>query len=315
MNLTTQGGKRIRYSLNTQDKRQAQELHDKIAHEQWRVEKLGDKPKYTWDEAAARWIKEKQHKRSINDDKTKIRRLATLRGIPLELLTRDFVMKMVAELPCGDSTKNRYLTLIRSVLNKCSGEWEWLDKAPKFTLYREPKKRIRFLTREEADRLILSLPELYADLAEFSFMTGLRQTNVLHLAWSQIDLNRRIAWIHADQSKSGRPIGVPLNNRAVSVLERRFGAHKTFAFVNERTQKPLNGICSKTWKEALQKAGLTDFRWHDIRHTWASWLIQSGVPLMDLKEMGGWESIEMVQKYAHLAPMHLHKNAVLLDAL
>ena len=66
---------------------------------------------------------------------------------------------------------------------------------------------------------------------------------------------------------------------------------------------------------ALKKAGISDFRWHDLRHTWASWLVQAGVPLIELKEMGGWEKVEMVQKYAHFSPEHLHKNAVLVDRL
>ncbi|MFC3875089.1 tyrosine-type recombinase/integrase, partial [Neisseria musculi] len=71
----------------------------------------------------------------------------------------------------------------------------------------------------------------------------------------------------------------------------------------------------KPWKKALEAVGIEDFRWHDLRHTWASWLVQSGVSLYALKEMGGWENIEMVQKYAHLAPEHLHRHAGLLDGV
>ncbi|MCV5791837.1 tyrosine-type recombinase/integrase, partial [Escherichia coli] len=65
----------------------------------------------------------------------------------------------------------------------------------------------------------------------------------------------------------------------------------------------------------LKKAGIEDFRFHDLRHTWASWLIQSGVPLSVLQEMGGWESIEMVRRYAHLAPNHLTEHARKIDAI
>lgn len=63
------------------------------------------------------------------------------------------------------------------------------------------------------------------------------------------------------------------------------------------------------WRAALIRAGIDDFRFHDLRHTWASWLIQAEVPLSALQEMGGWESIEMVQRYAHLASNHLTENA------
>ena len=73
-------------------------------------------------------------------------------------------------------------------------------------------------------------------------------------------------------------------------------------------------IDSKTsWLSACRRAGIERFRFHDLRHTWASWLIQSGVPLSVLQEMGGWESIEMVRKYAHLAPNHLTEHARKID--
>ncbi len=69
------------------------------------------------------------------------------------------------------------------------------------------------------------------------------------------------------------------------------------------------------WKTGLRRAGIENFRFHDLRHTWASWLVQEGVPLSALQEMGGWESIEMVRRYAHLAPSHLTEHAQKIDAL
>ena len=313
IDFTTQSGKRIRRSSGTTDKTAAQELHDKLKHESWRVDKLGDRPNRTWDEACVRFLQEKGHKKSLNDDKAKIRALVTFRGKILTDLTRDFVMETINALEVADSTKNRYAALIRAILNLCAGEWEWIEKAPTISFKKEPRKRIRWITTDEASRLIEALPEFYADMAEFSLMTGLRQNNVLHLEWSQVDMKRKIAWIHPDQTKSGRPLGVPLNDRAVSVLQRQMFRHKKYVFISNVTKGPIESVSSKAWNKALATAGITNFRWHDMRHTWASWLVQSGVPLMDLKEMGGWETIEMVQRYAHLAPQHLHKNAMLLD--
>lgn len=331
--IVGQNGKKIRRSARTKDKAKAQELHDKLKHELWKIEELGERPKRFWDEACVRWLQEKEHKKSLNDDIQKIKALTKFRGMILDDITRDFIMHEIALLKCSNATRNRYLSLIRSILNRCSGEWEWIDKAPKLTLYKEAKKRIRWLTKSEAQNLLDALPPFYADLAEFSFMTGLRQSNVLSLEWSQVDLDRRVAWIHADQTKSGLPLGVPLNNRAIAVLRRRqamtqvatiftdgkpdhglnSSTAKRFVFLSDHTGRPVKDINSKVWKKSLAKAGIDDFRWHDIRHTWASWLVQSGVPLLELKEMGGWESTEMVQKYAHLAPQHLHKNADLLN--
>ena len=72
---------------------------------------------------------------------------------------------------------------------------------------------------------------------------------------------------------------------------------------------------NNAWYAGLKKAGIEDFRFHDLRHTWASWLVQSGVPLSALQEMGGWESIQMVQRYAHPAPNHLTEHARKIDAI
>lgn len=72
---------------------------------------------------------------------------------------------------------------------------------------------------------------------------------------------------------------------------------------------------NSAWKVGLKRAGIEDFRFHDLRHTWASWLIRSGVPLSALQEMGDWESIEMVRHYAHLAPNHLTEHAKKIDSL
>jgi integrase len=69
--------------------------------------------------------------------------------------------------------------------------------------------------------------------------------------------------------------------------------------------KPVNQLTTKAWYRALDKAGIKEFRWHDLRHTWASWHVQNGTPLNVLQELGGWESVEMVRRYAHLGQTHL----------
>jgi len=167
----------------------------------------------------------------------------------------------------------------------------------------EPKRRIRWLTREEADRLIVELPEHLASMVRFSLSTGLRQRNVLELQWNQVDLKRRIAWIHPDQAKARRGIAVPLNADAIVVLRQQQGKHSSRVFTYQG--RPVKQVNTAAWKKALARAGITDFRWHDLRHTWASWLVQAGTPLNVLQEMGGWESASMVRRYAHLAADHL----------
>ena len=312
IDIQTASGKRIRRSTGTTDKIQAQEYHDQIKHQLWRQERVGERPTYTWDEAALRWITEMADKKSIDSDKGKIRRLTAFRGLFLDDMDRDFIMRTINARNCSKSTKNRYLALVSAILNKAEKEWEWIEKAPFLKKHKEPKKRIRWLTPDEANRLIAALPPHLAKAAAFSLLTGLRQGNVLGLTWQQIDLQRGVAWIWGDQTKSGRDLGVALNQGAIRILQSQLGAHHEFVFTNKRGGQ-IKSISNRDWKIALEKANITNFRWHDLRHTWASWLVQRGVPLAILQEMGGWESIEMVQRYAHLSPTHLHQHALLLD--
>ena len=314
ISLRTPSGQRFRRTAGTADRREAQELHDKLKHELWRQEKLGEKPKRLWDEACIRWLQENQGKKSLDSDKIKIRLLPELRGLLLEDMTRDLIHSVVNRKTCSGSTKNRYFALIRAILNKCVNEWDWLDKAPKLKLHKEPKKRIRWLYPEEAQRLVNALDSLpyMQHLVIFSLATGLRQANVLNLKWEQIDLKRQVAWIYPDQAKAGKAIGVPLNHTAMQVLMDR--PHVSdYVFTHSKGAR-VKSISSRVWREALDRAGIADFRWHDLRHTWASWLVQNGTPLAALKEMGGWESVEMVQRYAHLAPEHLSQHARLIDS-
>jgi integrase len=87
------------------------------------------------------------------------------------------------------------------------------------------------------------------------------------------------------------------------VLRERIGKHPTHAF--SFRSKPVAQPNNSAWIKALKRAEIDDFRWHDLRHTWASWHVQAGTPLHVLQELGGWESAEMVRRYAHLSSEHL----------
>lgn len=149
----------------------------------------------------------------------------------------------------------------------------------------------------------------------FALATGLRQANVRDLRWDQVDLPRKTAWIHPDEAKAGQGIGVPLSSMAVGVLERCQGKHaeRMFTYNGE----PIAYANPRAWRQALKRAGIEDFRWHDLRHTWASWHAQNGTPLYVLQEMGGRRTTAVVRRYAHLAPAHLapHAEAVSTQVL
>ncbi len=170
-------------------------------------------------------------------------------------------------------------------------------------MLREPKRRIRWLTRQKAERLLTELPPHLRAMARFSLETGLRKSNVTGLQWSQVHLGRRCAWIHPDQAKNRKAIAIPLSAAAILVLRQQIGKHPLNVF--SYRGNPIGQVNTKAWRAALQRAGIADFRWHDLRHTWASWHVQAGTPLHVLQELGGWESVEMVRRYAHLSSKHL----------
>jgi integrase len=132
-------------------------------------------------------------------------------------------------------------------------EWEWIDRAPRVKLYREAKRRIRWITPEQAKRLLGELPEHQRNVVLFALATGLRQSNVIRLEWSQVDLARRIAWIHADQAKGRKDIHVSLSSIAVSVLQREIGKHPSRVFTFRG--KPITQANTRAWHKALKRSG------------------------------------------------------------
>lgn len=208
-----------------------------------------------------------------------------------------------------EGTVRRVIGVVVAVLN-AAVERGWLDRAPIRKSSKSVSKRIRWLSQAEADRLLVELPGHLADMAQFSLETGLRRANVTGLQWSQVDLVRRVAWIHPDQAKARKAITVPLSDTAVAVLRSQLSKkrnHDHVGCVFVYRGKPVHQTTTAAWKKALKRAGIREFRWHDLRHTWASWHVQRGTPLQVLKELGGWETLEMVQRYAHLSADHLAK--------
>jgi integrase len=306
----THNGRRIQKSSGTTDKVAAQQLHDKLKADLWKTNKLKEKPERTWIDAVVRWINESQHHKSIENSKAHLRWVDPyFKEYKLHEITRD-VIDQLAETKAREGVKpatvNRLLHVIRAILRKAEREWEWLDRAPVIRLRKVENKRVRWITRKEADFLLHALPEHLSAMAAFSLATGLREANVMQLPWADVDLEKRHAWIHPDKAKAGKAIPVPLNSDAIAVLNRQLGKHPEYVFVYK--DHPVKQCNTKAWRKALKRVGIKDFRWHDLRHTWASWHVQNGTTLQELQQLGAWSSFDMVLRYAHLNSDHL-KNA------
>lgn len=285
---------RLRRSTGTTDKKQAQVYHDRVKDQLWRQERLGEKPPVTWGEAVKKWLAVKP--RGL-PDRYRLRALNVdpLSSLPLSV---DILNECLTSLT--PSTWNRAYSLVAAIHNASGVKPEPLPRKI------NPAGRTRWLSAKEwktlAEKLAKNSP-LLLDCAEFTLATGLRENNVLELEWSQVDLKRRVAWIYADQAKARESIGVPLNDSAMSVLARRIGVDKRFVFGNP--DYALYKASNRAWYQSVKEAKMVGFRWHDLRHTWASWHVMNGTRLDELAKLGGWKTLQMVQRYAHLAPEHL----------
>jgi len=226
--FTTPDGRELRETTQTTDRRQAQEYHDNRKAELWRQVKLGDRPRYTWQQAVVRWLEENPHSRWLRDIQRHLRQADPLLGdLALDQIDRDVLDRLTrVRLTTGvaPATVNRLLAIVRAILNTARKEWGWLDTVPAVRMLPEPKRRVRWLTHDEADRLLAELPVHLAAMARFTLAIGLRERNVVELAREQVGLEQHRAWVHVDQAKGRqRAIAVPLNAQANGGVARATG--------------------------------------------------------------------------------------------
>ena len=278
---------------------------------------LSENKLFTWDDASARWLQEQSHKSSLASDRIHIKWLDThLTGALLVDISRhriDQIIKAKVSEGVKNSTVNRVLEVLRAILRRSVIDWEWLSTSPRVPMLKEPLRRIRFITHSQAKTLLHELPSHLSAMAAFALATGLRRSNITGLQWSQVDLSRRVAWVHPDQAKARRAIAVPLNSDAVALIAMQIGKHPTNVFTYRGNV--VRQTSTAAWYKALRRAGIENFRWHDLRHTWASWHVQGGTPIHVLQELGGWEDADMVRSYAHFSADHLLPYAGNLQSL
>ena len=324
----TVDGERVKRSTGTTERREAEEYAATLARDLWRVKRLGEAPRVTWDTAVLAWLKENGHKRSIEDIKLRLRWLTErLAGTVLSSITDNRIRALASERKAqpvnaravkagaepkasSNATVNRHLAELSKILHYAHARG-WLQALPPIAKMHEPAKRVSWLTHEQAAQLLDELPTHLRSMAAFSLTTGLRETNVRLLCWQQVDVARRTAWFYGDQVKSGRNLKVPLSDGALRVLALQRGKHTRWVFPvekwqdGERVSGPTGKISNHAWRKACTRAGVPWLRFHDLRHTWASWHVQAGTPLPVLKELGGWATLAMVERYAHLGASHV----------
>jgi integrase len=207
----------------------------------------------------------------------------------------------------------RFCPLGSRHLLRVARKWKFLAEVPEIDLEKGEKKRLRWLRPEEASRLLeacrASRNPVLADLVEFSLFTGLRQSEALGLTWDRVERARGVVLL--EETKNGERREVPLSAAADAVLARRWtpeSAGYVFGSSNWNTHRTA-------WEAAVRRAKITNLRFHDLRHTFASWLAQKGRPLKEIQEALGHKSLAMTMRYAHLSPDNLRAAVASLDGI
>lgn len=196
------------------------------------------------------------------------------------------------------ATVNRNLNILKRMFN-LAYEWGFLLESisPKIKKVKEPPGRLRFLSKEEIERLLSACSNLpYLHLIVLTALnTGMRRGEILSLTWEQLDIEH--GFIHLNKTKNNERRDIPMNGILTKALK-------------EWKSKSENGVVfrvndiKKSFGTACRKAGLKDFRFHDLRHTFASHLVMEGVDLATVSHLLGHSSIQMTMRYSHLSPDH-----------
>ena len=225
---------------------------------------------------------------------------------------RDKLAKRI--LPTGrqisPSTVNRYMAALSHVLAIAVKELRWLPDSPMrdVSKFKEPKGRVRFLSDEERDRLLQACRDsdnrYLLTIVVLALSTGMRKNEILSLTWAVVDLDRQQITLHETKNQERR--SVPLVGRAyemVRELADKADGQSPLLFPGRNPSKPIE--IKKAWYTALARAELEDFRFHDLRHSAASYLAMNGASLPEIADVLGHKTYQMVKRYAHLSTPHV----------
>lgn len=328
--FTDASGKPAYRSTGTTDLEEAKALEAKWRLEAHQLRQWGIQPEHTFDEMMHAFISAKKGEwRAPERVALACQRLQPhFTGKYVERMRRadiaDYIQARKADGVTG-STINRELDVLSAAFNFAAHTKEWGVRNPVVGMsLKQPEGRLRWITREEADRLIeeaskeIKAPHL-ADFIRLAINTGCRKNELLKLTWDRVDLVVGHFRLEGENTKTGKRRIVPLSVPARTALESRARFREQhcpaspWVFSHKdgtRLQDVRNGFGS-----ACERAGITNFRIHDLRHTCASWLVSAGVPLFEVKELLGHSSIEMTERYSHLAPENLNRVMEVLDRL
>ena len=275
---------------------------------------------YTFNELCEKyllWISGRQ--KSARTKSYIIRQLInTFGSLPLRRFNTAIVEQLQTDLinrGLKNSSCNKVLNVLKHTFTKAV-EWEMVEedvlkRVRKVKLLIDDGKRLRYLSKEECLKLIDSCDSHLKPIVITALNTGMRRGEILSLRWNNVDL--RHGFILLDRTKNGERREIPINETLRHTLEgltRRLDV--SYVFYDPATGKPYQGI-KRSFATACRRAGIKDFHFHDLRHTFASHLVMAGVDITTIKELLGHKTLTMTLRYAHLAPSHKVKAVEILE--
>ncbi len=238
-----------------------------------------------------------------------LKRLDDISAFEIEKYRRDR-----KELGRVDGTINRELQTLRHLFNKAI-DWGKAKSNPmkKVKLRKEENTRSRFLTDDEEVKLFRACGNSLRDVVVMALNTGFRRGELLSLTWPDIDFERELITVQAAYAKNGDRRSLPMNKSTRIVLERMKTSAGTSPQVFLNSHREAYRLVSTVFENAVERAEIENFHFHDLRHTFASRLVMAGIDLRTVQVLMGHKTINMTIRYAHLAPEHLKRAIEVLD--
>jgi integrase len=329
-------GKQVRKSLNTHDKQIAEQKRAKLELDLHEARLFGKEPARSFKELIVNYLESKQHTRGFRRLQYACKALlGHFEDSDVTQLRESHIEQYVAlrSKTVSHGTIRREVGTLSAAFNHVIKKHNWQIGNPcsKAEKPKNPNGRTRYLTHTEVTTLlrVSEVPvdptgrpltsqfksPVLRDFIELALNTGCRKGELLNLRWEHVDFSARLLYL--ETTKSGNSQTVPINEAARQVLVRRQRLRADvcpdtpwvfFHITPTRNTKVGDRVkdVRKSFSTACSRAGIENFRIHDLRHTFASWLVREGVPLYEVSKLLRHSSIQMTERYTHLAPDHLH---------